>query len=102
MNHATKLGFTATAGDFFPSDGIASTDGATFYGTSGATSLYPSPVFPGGKVGTIAGALDTTQEFVTVTAKGVPEPSAVLGLGLLGLGALAKRKLKQKQDSDKA
>ncbi|MGV2389854.1 MAG UNVERIFIED_CONTAM: PEP-CTERM sorting domain-containing protein [Microcystis novacekii LVE1205-3] len=32
----------------------------------------------------------------------VPEPSTVLGLGLLGLGALVKRQLKPKQDSDKA
>jgi hypothetical protein len=33
---------------------------------------------------------------LTVTGKSVPEPSAVLGLGLLGLGAFGKRKLKQK------
>jgi hypothetical protein len=39
---------------------------------------------------------------LTVTGQKVPEPSAVLGLGLLGLGALVKRQLKPKQGSDKA
>jgi hypothetical protein len=39
---------------------------------------------------------------LTVTGQKVPEPSAVLGLGLLGLGALVKRQLKPKPDSDKA
>lgn len=39
---------------------------------------------------------------LTVTGQQVPEPSTVLGLGLLGLGALVKRQLKQKQGSDKA
>ena len=34
--------------------------------------------------------------------KAVPEPSTVLGLGLLGLVALVKRQLMPKQDSDKA
>ena len=37
-----------------------------------------------------------------VQVQQVPEPSTVLGLGLLGLGALVKRQLKQKQGSDKA
>jgi hypothetical protein len=90
-------------GNFFEVDGIASSDGATFYGASGGTILYPvnpSPQIPGGKVGTFAGALDTTNEFVTVNT--VPEPSTVLGLGLLGLGALVKRQLTPKPDSDKA
>ncbi|GBD52164.1 PEP-CTERM sorting domain-containing protein [Microcystis aeruginosa] len=35
-------------------------------------------------------------------AASTPEPSTVLGLGLLGLGALVKRQLKPKQGSDKA
>jgi hypothetical protein len=35
-------------------------------------------------------------------AASTPEPSTVLGLGLLGLGALVKRQLKPKPDSDKA
>ncbi|WP_341275476.1 PEP-CTERM sorting domain-containing protein [Microcystis flos-aquae] len=39
---------------------------------------------------------------LTVTGQKVPEPSTVLGLGLLGLGALVKRQLKPKPDSDKA
>ena len=39
---------------------------------------------------------------LTVTGQKVPEPSTVLGLGLLGLGALVKRQLKPKQGSDKA
>ncbi len=34
--------------------------------------------------------------------KAVPEPSTVLGLGLLGLVALVKRQLMPKPDSDKA
>ena len=96
-----KLG--SDIGNFFDSDGIASKDVATFYGASGGTivyPVYPSPQIPGGKVGTFAGALDTTNEFVTVNT--VPEPSTVLGLGLLGLGALVKRQLKPKPDSDKA
>ena len=37
-----------------------------------------------------------------VQVQQVPEPSTVLGLGLLGLGALVKRQLKPKQGSDKA
>ena len=85
-------------GNFFDSDGIASSNGTTFYGASGGTEPYPvdlSPQFPGGKVGTFAGALDTTNEFVTVNT--VPEPSTVLGLGLLGLGALVlKAKARQR------
>ena len=87
-------------GNFFDSDGIASSNGTTFYGASGGTIVYSGPQFPGGKVGTFAGALDTTTEFVTVNT--VPEPSTVLGLGLLGLGALVKRQLTPKPDSDKA
>ena len=87
-------------GNFFDSDGIASNDSATFYGASGGTTVYSGPQFPGANVGTFAGALDTTTEFVTVNT--VPEPSTVLGLGLLGLGALVKRQLTPKQDSDKA
>ncbi|MCZ8247360.1 MAG: PEP-CTERM sorting domain-containing protein [Microcystis sp. LE19-195.1E] len=39
---------------------------------------------------------------LTVTGQKVPEPSTVLALGLLGLGALVKRQLKPKQGSDKA
>ncbi|AVQ74444.1 PEP-CTERM sorting domain-containing protein [Microcystis sp. MC19] len=39
---------------------------------------------------------------LTVTGQNVPEPSTVLGLGLLGFGALVKRQLKPKQGSDKA
>jgi hypothetical protein len=87
-------------GNFFFFDGIASNDSATFYGASGGTTVYSGPQFPGANVGTFAGALDTTTEFVTVNT--VPEPSTVLGLGLLGLGALVKRQLTPKQDSDKA
>jgi hypothetical protein len=92
-------------GDFFPSDGIRSVDATsgTFYGTSTGTAILPGPFFPGGKVGTSAGALDLTSEFVTVTPKGVPEPSAVLGLGLVGLAAFAsKRKFSAQRSSDKA
>ena len=37
-----------------------------------------------------------------VQVQQVPEPSTVLGLGLLGFGALVKRQLKPKQGSDKA
>jgi hypothetical protein len=37
-----------------------------------------------------------------VQVQQVPEPSTVLALGLLGLGALVERQLKQKPDSDKA
>jgi len=37
-----------------------------------------------------------------VQGQKVPEPSTVLGLGLLGLGAFFKRQLKPKPDSDKA
>jgi len=87
-------------GNFFFFDGIASNDSATFYGASGGTTVYSGPQFPGANVGTFAGALDTTTEFVTVNT--VPEPSTVLGLGLLGLGALVKRQLTPKPDSDKA
>jgi len=87
-------------GNFFDFDGIASNDVATFYGASGGTNLYPGSPISGGNVGTFAGALDTTNEFVTVNT--VPEPSTVLGLGLLGLGALVKRQLTPKPDSDKA
>ena len=40
--------------------------------------------------------------FAQSAAASTPEPSTVLGLGLLGLGALVKRQLKPKQGSDKA
>ena len=40
--------------------------------------------------------------FEQSAAASTPEPSTVLGLGLLGLGALVKRQLKPKQGSDKA
>ncbi|MFM7440900.1 MAG: PEP-CTERM sorting domain-containing protein, partial [Snowella sp.] len=39
---------------------------------------------------------------LTVTGQRVAEPSTVLALGLLGLGAFAKRQLKSKQDRGKA
>lgn len=57
-----------------------------------------------GATGQRVGWIDNVVLNGTASSTAIPEPSAVLGLGLLGLGAFCKRKLsqKQKQDSDKA
>ncbi len=93
------LGFVYVLGNpigtFHGVDGIASRDGTTFYGTSTSSLYLLPPIVAGGKVGRFASTLrDTTEEFVTVTPKAVPEPFTILGAGTaLGFGAFFKRKL---------
>ena len=84
-------------GDFFGTDGILSFDpsGATnsfLYATSSATSILGGGPFSGGVVNDLGiGSLDATNQFVRVSQKSVPEPTATLTLlGLSGLGLMKK------------
>ena len=95
---------------------IFGTDDSTVLDTISSIGLAGTgvPVFFGYQDIAGIGKIELTQQsqfwspiidnltFGQSAAASTPEPSTVLGLGLLGLGALVKRQLKPKQGSDKA
>ena len=105
----TGFGDTATVTIF-------GTDDSTVLDTISSIGLAGTgvPVFFGYQDIAGIGKIELTQQslfwspiidnltFGQSAAASTPEPSTVLGLGLLGLGALVKRQLKPKQGSDKA
>ena len=78
----------------------ADTDDIWFWATSSQTGNAAERVSDGQNWVSPSGGPPGHELAFNLTT--VPEPSAVLGLGLLGLGALVKRQLMPKQDSDKA
>jgi len=71
------------------------------------SSIFNNVGFTGIANGTIlefrindSNSFDNSGQFV-ISSQPVPEPSTVLGLGMLGLGAVAQRKLARSKESNK-
>lgn len=71
------------------------------------SSIFTNVGFTGIANGTVlefrvndSNTFDNSGQFV-ISSQQVPEPSKVLGLGMLGLGAVAQRKLARSKESNK-
>ncbi|TRU84747.1 MAG: PEP-CTERM sorting domain-containing protein [Microcystis novacekii Mn_MB_F_20050700_S1] len=96
--------FSATA-----ANGLGNANPPTNLSLSGVplSSIFTNVGFTGIANGTVlefrvndSNTFDNSGQFV-ISSQQVPEPSKVLGLGMLGLGAVAQRKLARSKESNK-